>query len=921
MGIVSVLGWVLMKLMGVLVYIAQYNSFLSSKAVSNGWVIVRDVCNMFFVLILLLIAFATILHIEKYNYKKWLPKLILMAILINFSKTICGLLIDAAQIIMLTFVNAFKDIAGANLVDILGIKDWQSLEGIEKISNWEIVGAYMLAVIYVIISIIVIAAMIGMLVMRIVMIWIYVVLSPLAYLLSAFPNGQAYASSWWSEFSKNLIIGPILAFFIWLSFTSLANFQATDLNISGQADGGIACQDDGSGACMMGTSDLLIKFIIAIGMLLGGMKITQDIGGVAGKAAGSAFSKGKALAIGAGVGALAMAKRGTKNASMAAINNKKVRGLLDRVGAADSRNPGGAFLRFTGLRKLAREGSLTLGRHKMEVEEKAKKKVEAFKKAGATRTVQQIASGEAFGMYQKAAQKQARKLAPVFSGGVESFDRTAGTVGLDPAQQLETENWLKNMSAEDYRAMDSSVIAKIGKAGINLNNIPKFREFLQKNAQARGDYNSGQIDAGLHNYVAGVDSRGQELRRNKYGTLTLNRNDRDKLFGRTPDTRFNLRTNYDNENEEYGDDYGQDLEERMNRHAAGQTEPPEIQEQRNRIMETMAPEERNNRAMVEDVRRKIDSWNREGGQDNFQSAGQIQEALRQVKEEKYAPGEGNLAVNKLARGGSMAAFDFNQLDAKTQASLKQQLKPGKDLSDIQGFNTDDKTSIKQIAASLIGAINKELQGLDSFNGSLSPGQAKRKENLENARAQLANPEKLSNLSLLNSSARGFNRSGGLSDVKETVIHEDVHGLGIKDEALTDDLSKNALRDRKYDVREGGATFSQYVEQSMDNIRGQKSASSKSVIEVLKQESGSLSEESAPNQVTNIYQNKENREKAKAEFQNQSTQNPNEPFLVYYLKRFAASLNKFGSNLNNNRPLSATPPKPRPEKGRGGPAVS
>ncbi|MFA5024542.1 MAG: hypothetical protein WC523_06345 [Patescibacteria group bacterium] len=317
MGIVSALGWILMKLMGVLIYIAQYNNFLASGAVANGWVMVRDVCNMLFVLILLVIAFATILRIESYSYKKWLPKLILMAVLINFSKTICGLLIDAAQIVMLTFVNAFKDIGGANLTDILGIKDWQSLEGFPEINKWEVAAAYALAVIYVVISIIVIAAMIAMLVMRIVMIWIYVVLSPLAYLLSAFPGGQKYASEWWSEFIKNLIVGPVLAFFIWLSFTSLANFNSSSLGIDqtsldqNSKESSVNCQaNETTGACQFGTSELLIKFIIAIGMLLGGMKITQDIGGVAGKAAGSVASKGKKLAIAGAAGAGLWAARG-----------------------------------------------------------------------------------------------------------------------------------------------------------------------------------------------------------------------------------------------------------------------------------------------------------------------------------------------------------------------------------------------------------------------------------------------------------------------------------------------------------------------------------------------------------------------------------------------------------------------------------
>ena len=299
---VSVLGWILSFVIGILVYIAQYNKFIDSNVVVVGWVIIRDICNMFFVIVLLIIAFATILKLENYSYKKWLPKLILMAILINFSKMICGLMIDAAQIIMLTFVNAFKDIGGGNMVNLLGIQDWQSLKGIEEVSSWEITAAYVLSVIYAAVALIVVVAMLAMLVMRIIMLWIYVVLSPLAYLMSAFPGGSKYASSWWSEFTKNLIVGPVLAFFIWLSFTSLANFQTNSLEIAGTPDNRdqISCELDTNGVCKYGTSDILLKFIIAIGMLLGGLKITSEIGGEAAKVAGKVAESGKKVAYSTG---------------------------------------------------------------------------------------------------------------------------------------------------------------------------------------------------------------------------------------------------------------------------------------------------------------------------------------------------------------------------------------------------------------------------------------------------------------------------------------------------------------------------------------------------------------------------------------------------------------------------------------------
>lgn len=308
------LGLVLILVMKGLILIASYQNFISSGAVQEGWTVVRDLSNMFFVVILLVIAFSTILHLENYSYKKWLPKLILMAVLINFSKTICGLLIDVAQIIMLTFVNAFKDVAGGNLIEMLGIREIVTLaEGSDSVGFWQIVGAYVLGLIYMIIALVVITTMMMMLVMRLVMIWIYVVLSPLAYLLAAFPGGAQYASQWWSEFIKNLIVGPVIAFFIWLSFAALQTGNYNDVgsvgtaNISAEQEAfsGSIAKVDGASTPSMGTQastpGVLIKFVIGIGMLIGGLKVAQQIGGAAGSVAGKGM--GKLAAMGAATAA------------------------------------------------------------------------------------------------------------------------------------------------------------------------------------------------------------------------------------------------------------------------------------------------------------------------------------------------------------------------------------------------------------------------------------------------------------------------------------------------------------------------------------------------------------------------------------------------------------------------------------------
>lgn len=307
--IIWVLGQILIMLMYILIGVAQYNSFIDSNAVSFGWTLVRDLCNMFFILILLIIAFATILRVEQYNLKTWLPKLVLMAVLINFSKLICGIFIDVAQVIMLTFVNAFKDMAGGNLTDMLGVTKILSFDqnNSEDVTGWTILGSIILALIFSIVSVVVVLTMLVMLAMRIIMIWIYVVLSPLAYLLASFPQGQSYSQRWWTDFSKNLIVGPILAFFIWLSFASLGGIEGSrDINKMKTEEAG---QEAFSASISeAGSQDNMTKFIISIGMLLGGLMIAQEMGGMAGSVAGKGMAKLQAM----GSGAMSSVTKGAK---------------------------------------------------------------------------------------------------------------------------------------------------------------------------------------------------------------------------------------------------------------------------------------------------------------------------------------------------------------------------------------------------------------------------------------------------------------------------------------------------------------------------------------------------------------------------------------------------------------------------------
>ena len=73
--------------------------------ISSGWVVVRDLSNIFFILILLYIAIKVILGMGGHDVKKMIVQVIVMALLINFSMFFTKVVIDTSNILALVFYN------------------------------------------------------------------------------------------------------------------------------------------------------------------------------------------------------------------------------------------------------------------------------------------------------------------------------------------------------------------------------------------------------------------------------------------------------------------------------------------------------------------------------------------------------------------------------------------------------------------------------------------------------------------------------------------------------------------------------------------------------------------------------------------------------------------------------------------------
>jgi len=289
---VAVLGWVTMLVSSLLVSVAQYNGFINSPVVGKGWMLVRDICNMFFILILLVIAFSTVLGWEKFHYKKNLVPLLLTAVFINFSKLMCGLLIDLSQVIMLAFVSAFAKIGGGNFAELVGLDQLlsasQTLDTAGKIaSGWELTGGYILAFVLAVLFLIVLSTMLAILIARIITLWFMVVLSPFALMAQAIPGPfQTYAGKWWSEFTNQLVIGPVMAFFIWLSL-SVVNESTQGM---GEVVGAGGLTAPAVGSTNITKPEILLKYVIGIGLMYGSLMMVQMFSSMATKLGGKISS-------------------------------------------------------------------------------------------------------------------------------------------------------------------------------------------------------------------------------------------------------------------------------------------------------------------------------------------------------------------------------------------------------------------------------------------------------------------------------------------------------------------------------------------------------------------------------------------------------------------------------------------------------
>jgi len=266
---------------------------------SIGWTVVRDIANLSFIFILIYIAYTIIMRAETSGTMKMLAGVITMALLINFSFFITRAVIDAGNILSVQFYNAIdtprsvrsplskqncppdcvKDLTAGvmDAVKVHGLLGSDSFKAfIAKPGNS--VGTFFqnfLVQTLVFISTGIFISLLGFVflivgikfIVRVVVLWLAIVASPLAFAARAVPNNKT-AKEYYKMWQDNLIQSsfyPAVFLFLFFIMTFFLKALAGDTGLLPNIFDAVAKINDPNTS----TSEAGISIIANIGVRLG----------------------------------------------------------------------------------------------------------------------------------------------------------------------------------------------------------------------------------------------------------------------------------------------------------------------------------------------------------------------------------------------------------------------------------------------------------------------------------------------------------------------------------------------------------------------------------------------------------------------------------------------------------------------------
>lgn len=306
----------------------------NSPGILVAWGIFRDLGNLVLLFGFIFMGLAMILNLNTFSAQKAIPRLLIFAILMNFSLFVAEAVIDttnAVSSVIYSQANGDKfclqDIAGVPITaQGLGLTEQSDATSVDALNdcavNYGIAGQIMqstglstmwktngdfgattatyvgLALFATIGAVVLFAAAI-MLSIRLVVLSFLMVTSPIGFAGMAIPPLQKYAKMWWDKLISQSIFAPILFILIFVSLKITDSFVKSADQLS------LAAALTQPNASIMG---IVLVFVLVIGFMVASLVVARSIGA---QGASGAINLGTKIARGTFGGVAGVAGRNT----------------------------------------------------------------------------------------------------------------------------------------------------------------------------------------------------------------------------------------------------------------------------------------------------------------------------------------------------------------------------------------------------------------------------------------------------------------------------------------------------------------------------------------------------------------------------------------------------------------------------------
>jgi len=442
--------WISNEIFNFSIYLSIYgfNDFLDGTGVNEAWEIMRDFTNIFFIFILLYIAVGTMFQL--FSAKQLLVRVIIVALLINFSAILPKVIIDTSNILAIEFyerigdgktptgapdvtkaivsrLGLFSEPEGKE-VDLLEEYKSASKDSNSKKPTSSVTGAIVSVfgkIVFLLVTAFVLAIGAWMFVLRTVVLLLLIIFSPIAVLAAALPKTYSFFDKWLKRLINEAFFAPAYLFMLYITITIV---KGTDF--------GKLVKVDDSQSAVYAPVVVAFNFFVIIFLMSASLIIAKMMGAQGAAQIGKAKSFGLGL-VGGATG-LAGAYSVGKFAKKAADSD------LVKKWASNKPILGGGLARDT-LNKLAGQKFGSSASYN-ERTEKVAKRIEGFKtpelQANYLASLRPVDREEAF-------KKLSDRQKSILNAGVEKLPDT------DRRKQA-VEGLIGDLSYEEREKMDKS---------------------------------------------------------------------------------------------------------------------------------------------------------------------------------------------------------------------------------------------------------------------------------------------------------------------------------------------------------------------------------------------------------------------------------------------------------------------------------